>query len=63
MLDNQKLVDEVLVKEGDTVKKGDPLMKYDMTALELDAAQKENAVSMAEVNIKTAKKELTKPNK
>ena len=60
MLDNQKLVDEVLVKEGDTVKKGDPLMKYDMTALELDAAQKENAVSMAEVNIKTAKKELTK---
>ncbi len=40
MLDNQKLVDEVLVKEGDTVKKGDPLMKYDMTALELDAAQK-----------------------
>lgn len=33
-------------------------MKYDMTALELDAAQKENAVSMAEVNIKTAKKNL-----
>lgn len=60
MLDNQKLVDEVLVKEGDTVKKGDPLMKYDMTALELDAAQKENAVSMAEVNIKTAKKELSR---
>ena len=58
MLDNQKLIEEVLVKEGDTVKKGDPLMKYDMTALELDAAQKENAVSMAEVNIKTAKKEL-----
>lgn len=60
MLDNQKLIEEVLVKEGDTVKKGDPLMKYDMTALELDAAQKENAVSMAEVNIKTAKKELTR---
>lgn len=60
MLDNQKLVEEVLVQEGDTVKKGDPLMKYDMTALELDAAQKENAVSMAEVNIKTAKKELTR---
>ncbi len=58
MLDDEKLVEEVLVKEGDTVKKGDPLLKYDITALELDVKQKENAVSIADVNIKTAQKEL-----
>ena len=31
-----------IVKEGDSVKKGDPLLKYDITALELDLKQKEN---------------------
>ena len=45
MLDDEKLVEEVLVKEGDTVKKGDPLLKYDITALELDVKQKEFRIS------------------
>lgn len=59
-LDNQKLVEEVLVKEGDKVKKGDPILKYDQTALKLDLQKKENAVAMAEVNIQNAEKELAK---
>lgn len=60
MPDDQKLVEKVLVKEGDSVKKGDPLLKYDITALELDLKQKENAVAVADSDIKTANKELTK---
>lgn len=60
MPDDSKLVEEVLVKEGDSVKKGDPLLKYDITALELDLKQKENAVAVADSDIKTANKELTK---
>lgn len=60
MPDDQKLVEKVLVKEGDRVKKGDPLLKYDITALELDLKQKENAVAVADSDIKTANKELTK---
>lgn len=58
--DNQKLVEEVLVKKGDKVKKGDPILKYDQTALKLNLQKKENAVAMAEVNIQNAEKELAK---
>lgn len=58
--DSQKLVEKVLVKEGDTVKKGDPVLKYDITALELDLKKKENAVAVAESDIKIANKELSK---
>lgn len=58
--DNQKLVEKMLVNEGDHVKKGDPLLKYDIVALELDVKQKENAVAVAESDIKVAEKELKK---
>lgn len=61
--DNQKLVEEVLVKKGDKVKKGDPILKYDQTALKLNLQKKENAVAMAEVNIQNAEKELAKYKK
>lgn len=58
--DNQKLVEEVLVSVGDEVKKGDSILKYDQTALQLNLQEKENAVAMAEVNIQNAEKELKK---
>lgn len=60
MADNNKLVEQLLVQEGDTVKKGDSLVKYDITALELDLKQKENAVALAELDIKNANRELVK---
>ncbi|MGN0594182.1 MAG: biotin/lipoyl-binding protein, partial [Hominimerdicola sp.] len=57
-LDTSKLVKEVLVKEGDTVKKGDTILTYDMTVVELELAQKENQVKVIESSIKSAKNEL-----
>ena len=58
--DTQKLVKEVFVEEGQEVKKGDPILEYDMTVVELELEQKKNAVSIVEQNIKMAKKELEK---
>ena len=52
------LVDKVFVEEGDLVKKGTPLLEYDMTAVELDLAQKKTALAVAEDNVRQAKKEL-----
>lgn len=60
VLSNSQLVDKVLIKEGDTVKKGTPLLDYDMTAVELDVAQKKTALALAQENIRQAKKELDK---
>lgn len=57
-LDNEKLVKKVLVKEGDPVKKGDTILEYDMTVVELEISQKENQVKVCEQNIKMAEKEL-----
>lgn len=58
VLSNNLLVDKVLVKEGDFVKKGTPLLDYDMTAVELDLAQKKTSLAVAEDNVRQAKKEL-----
>ncbi len=60
VLANSQLVDKVLIKEGDVVKKGTPLLDYDMTAVELDVAQKKTALALAQDNIRQAKKELDK---
>lgn len=60
VLSNSQLVDKVLIKEGDIVKKGTPLLDYDMTAVELDVAQKKTALALAQDNIRQAKKELDK---
>ena len=57
-IDTQKLVKEVFVEEGQQVKKGDPILEYDMTVVELELAQKENSVRIIEQDIKMAKKEL-----
>lgn len=57
-VDTNKLVQTVCVKQGDEVKKGDTILEYDMTVVELELAQKENQVLMAEQDIKLANKEL-----
>jgi hypothetical protein len=59
-IDTEKLVKKVYVEEGQDVKKGDVILEYDMTVVELELAQKENAVKIAEQDIKMAKKELEK---
>lgn len=59
-IDTEKLVKQVYVEEGQSVKKGDVILEYDMTVVELELAQKENAVKIAEQDIKMAKKELEK---
>ena len=60
MIDTKKLVKEVFVEEGQEVKKGDPILEYDMTVVELELEQKENAVHIVEQDIKMANKELEK---
>lgn len=57
-VDTNKLVQKVCVKQGDEVKKGDTILEYDMTVVELELAQKENQVHMAEQDIKMAQKKL-----
>ena len=57
-VDTNKLVQEVFVKEGQNVKKGDTILEYDMTVVELELTQKENKVRMAEQDIKMAEKKL-----
>ncbi|MGN1224422.1 MAG: hypothetical protein ACI4TG_04875, partial [Ruminococcus sp.] len=51
-------VEKVLVKKGDTVKVGTPLIAYDTTSLKLALQEKKNAVDAAEDDLRTAKKEL-----
>ena len=58
--DTQKLVKTVFVKEGQEVKKGDPILEYDMTVVELELKQKESAVNIVAHDIEMAKKELEK---
>lgn len=59
-VDTDKLVKNVFVKQGQTVKKGDTILEYDMTVVELELTQKENQVHLIEQDIKMAKKELAK---
>ena len=63
ILSSDQLVDKVLVKEGDHVTKGTPLLNYDMTAVGLEAAQKETALAVAQDNVRQAKKELERLKK
>lgn len=63
VLSNDQLIDKVLVKEGDTVTVGTPLLDYDMTAVALDAAQKKTSLAVAEDNVRQAKKELERIKK
>lgn len=58
ILSNNQLVDKVLVKEGDAVKKGTPLLDYDMMAVELDVAQKKTSLALAEDRVRQSNREL-----
>ncbi len=60
MQDESRLVDKILVKEGDTVTKGTPIVKYDMTLLNLDVQQKKNNLAVIEDKIKQANKEISR---
>lgn len=63
VLSSDQLIEKVLVKEGDTVTVGTPLLEYDMTAVALDAAQKKTSLAVAEDNVRQAKKELERIKK
>ena len=60
-LDNEKLVKKVLVKEGDPVKKGDTILEYDMTVVELEISQKENQVKVDAENGPARREDVTRP--
>ena len=51
-------VHEVLVKEGQTVKKGDPLMTYDTTLTQIQLEKEENALAQQELALSRALEDL-----
>lgn len=57
-IDSKKLVAKVCVEEGQEVKKGDTLLEYDMTVVELELAEKENNIKVIEEQIKKANRDL-----
>lgn len=57
-LSDTQTVTEVLVKQGDTVHEGDPLLTYDTTLTELDLQKKDVAVKQLELELSEAEKEL-----
>lgn len=59
-LSSDKLVKKVCVNAGDRVKKGDTLLEYDMTIVELETEQKKNQVALVEQDIADAEKELAR---
>ena len=59
-VDTDKLVQKVCVKQGQKVKKGDTILEYDMTIVDLELTQKENQVQVIEQDIKMAQKELAR---
>lgn len=61
-LSDTQTVNEVLVAQGDTVKKGDPLLTYDTTLTEIDLQKKEVEVKQLELDLTQAQKELSTIN-
>lgn len=57
-INDNLLVKEINVKVGDAVKVGDVLLTYDTDKLQLDVAEKKNNISIVQVNINNAEKEL-----
>lgn len=62
-LSDTQTVTQVLVKEGDEVKKGDVLMTYDTSLSELQLERKRLDVEKANLQIKEAQEELARINK
>ena len=58
--DPDKSVAEVYVKEGDSVKKGDRLFKYDTTLLELDVQEKELSLKICQTALESEQNKLEK---
>lgn len=58
--DSTLLINKIMVSEGDAVKKGDPLIEYDVTLFELELKEKKNNLAVIEDNIKHAKNEITR---
>lgn len=56
----EQKVDEVLVKEGDTVKAGDVLLRYDMTSQKIQLDIMASEVELARVAVIAAQNELAK---
>lgn len=57
-LDTEKLVKNVCVTKGQRVRKGDVILEYDMTVVELELAQKENDIQVIQQDIKMANNKL-----
>ncbi len=57
-LDSEKLVKELNVSVGDSVKKGDVILTYDMTVVELETEQKKNRIAVLEQQISEGEREL-----
>ena len=60
---DDQMIAKVLVKQGDHVTKGTPLLDYDMTAVGLEVAQKQTALAVAQENVRQAQKELERLKK
>lgn len=59
-LSDTQTVTEILVKEGDQVKKGDTLMTFDTTLSELEMERKRLEVEKKKIELEDAQKELQK---
>lgn len=59
-LSETQQIDKILVKEGDTVKKGTPLIKYNTTLTALELERKQIDISKMQLELDNAKKELEK---
>ena len=62
-LDNDKMISQINVKEGDRVKIGDVLMTYDATLLELNLESAQLGRKTTELELLSAKEELAKLQK
>lgn len=57
--DNDKLIKETFVKEGDTVKKGDKLFEYDIEQMKLQLSQSQLDLDQAESEITMCKSQIS----
>ncbi|MBR3447710.1 MAG: efflux RND transporter periplasmic adaptor subunit [Oscillospiraceae bacterium] len=57
-IDTQKTVSEILVKEGDTVKKGDRLLNYDVEQIQIQIDTMKLEIERYQTDIETARNEI-----
>lgn len=61
-LSDTQSITEILVSEGQEVKKGDPLLRYDTTLSDIQLERQDIQVKQAELNLENARKELASIN-